>query len=159
MTILACHTDGEIILRFCLILLRFGFLGWVEEVMIWIGMIFTAKRRPLWRTLSDNSRSWNLIDPQLANGLRIETLTHGDRHAFTLRSNKVAFRQFYHSSHIFVPLFSEQLNNKFQMFLIWLVLEGNLLIEDELSGSGGRNFWCYCLPLMFQVEPAGKLNF
>jgi len=158
-TILAGHADGEVILRFCLILLRLGFLGWVEEVMIWIGMIFTAKRRPLWRTLSHNSRSWNLIDTQFANGLSIETLAHGDRHAFTFWGNEVAFRQFYHSTHIFVPLFSEQLNDKFQMFLIWLVLEGNLLIEDELSSSGGGSFWSYCLPLVFQVEPAGKLNF
>lgn len=111
------------------------------------------------RNFFSNSRSWNLINSNLAKGFSIKALTYWYNNSLTLRADELIFYKFENSSNILGPFISDEINNNLNILSAWIIFDCYLLIEDKFIWWGRCYLSGYSVSWMFQINFARKFNF
>ena len=106
--------------------------------------------------LLDYAGGGDLVNPDLAVGVRVEGLADLHDESLPLGANQLFLDEMQGAPQILGTLVSDQLNEHFNVVLVSLVFEGDFLIEDVLIGEGGGDLAGDGLPPELEVDPAGE---
>jgi hypothetical protein len=88
------------------------------------------------RFLGLDSGSTHLVNSKLTAGVIIETLDEWNVNSFAFRLHEITVEKLDDTTDVLGTLVGCEMDNKLEELFLWVLLECNLLVEDELVIGG-----------------------